>query len=79
MHELVAVNQCYTNNNQGLLLSFLRWNHNGDYFARIGEDTISIYETPVGIHLLFGDICENLTNLIEIKINVQYNFFFCKS
>ncbi|RUS90727.1 hypothetical protein EGW08_001531 [Elysia chlorotica] len=23
-----------------------KWNHNGDYFARIGEDTISIYETP---------------------------------
>ncbi|GFO04236.1 eukaryotic translation initiation factor 3 subunit b [Plakobranchus ocellatus] len=23
-----------------------KWNHNGDFFARIGEDTISIYETP---------------------------------
>ncbi|GFR78417.1 eukaryotic translation initiation factor 3 subunit B, partial [Elysia marginata] len=23
-----------------------KWNHNGDYFARIGEDAISIFETP---------------------------------
>ena len=46
---LLEIDMCWLD---GFLLAY-RWSPDGVYFARIGGDAISVYETPVIVHLHF--------------------------
>lgn len=49
-----------------------RWSAQGKYFARLGEDSISIYETPVSCQLLMYRSCL-LVNM-EILFTILHTF-----
>ena len=46
------------------MLCFYRWSAQGKFFGRLGEDSISIYETPVSCHPVYSpknrSLCGNI-------------------
>ena len=46
------------------MLCFYRWSAQGKFFGRLGEDSISIYETPVSCHPVYSPknryLCGNI-------------------
>ena len=41
-----------------------RWSKDDKYFAKIGNDILSIYETPVSIYILFYKVLIYFPNLL---------------
>ena len=65
-----------------ILFCFHRWSAKGNYFGRLGEDSISIYETPVScwfvinltsFYLLLADFGFSLPHLILWR-NEEWRF-----
>ena len=68
-----------------ILFCFHRWSAKGKYFGRLGEDSISIYETPVSccffinlssFRLLLADFGFSLPHLVQWRKGVLLKVTF---
>ena len=57
------------------MLCFYRWSAQGKFFGRLGEDSISIYETPVSCHPVYSPKNRSLCgNIFLLLLSGSYHF-----